>query len=59
MQTCQEMVDDALAKLWLDGFASKDFKNFKKREPTTRFATFEKMGEMIDQQKHEQEEPTR
>lgn len=52
VDACYDVLDEASYKLYLEALASKDFKNFQKRGRATRFATFEKMGEIIDQQDH-------
>jgi len=44
------VLDAASFKVYLEAEASKDFKNFEKRKRATRFAMFEKMGQIIDQQ---------
>ena len=50
---CYDALDEASYKLHLETQASKDFKHFKQRERAMRFATFQKMGEMIDPHNHE------
>jgi hypothetical protein len=52
VDACYDVLDEASYKLYLEALVSKDFKNFQKRRRATRFATFEKIGEIIDQQDH-------
>ncbi len=53
VDACYDVLDEASFKVYLEAEASKDFKNFEKRKRATRFAMFEKMGEIIDQQLHD------
>jgi len=53
VDACYGMLDEASCKLYLEAFASDNFKNFARRERATRFATFEKMGEILEQQNHD------
>jgi hypothetical protein len=52
VDACYDVLDEASYKLYLEACGSKDFKNFEKRKRATRFAMFEKMGEIIDQRNH-------
>ena len=52
VDACYDVLDEASYKLYIDALVSKDFKNFEKRKRATRLATFEKMGEIIDQKDH-------
>ena len=53
VDACYAVLDEASYKLYLEAQGSKDFENFEKRKRATRFAMFQKMGEMIDPQNHE------
>jgi len=52
LDACREVLDKANFKVYLEAEASKDYKNYQKRERAMRFAAFEKMGEIIEQQIH-------
>jgi hypothetical protein len=52
VDACNAVLGEGSYKLYLEAEAAKNFKNFKKRDRATRFAMFEKMGEMIDPQNH-------
>jgi len=52
LDACREVLDKANFKVYLEARASKDYKNYQKRERAMQFATFEKMGEIIEQQIH-------
>jgi hypothetical protein len=52
VDACYGVLDEASYKLYVEASVAKDFKNFEKRKRAMRFAMFEKMGEIIDQQNH-------
>jgi hypothetical protein len=53
LDACREVLDKANFKVYLEAEASKDYKNYQGRERAMRFAAFEKMGEIIEQQIHD------
>jgi len=53
VDACYGVLDEASCKFYVEAFASDNFKNFARRERAMRFATFEKMGEILEQQNHD------
>jgi hypothetical protein len=53
VDACHDVLSEASCKLYLEALASKNFKNFEKRKRAMRFATYEKMGEILEQQIHD------